>query len=717
MDRRLDINYFYPQADGSASIWGTESGFGPSPPAGAPTWAYPCLIITDELHETNNALAVYGFFDDRSDERELFVGMMDSTLPAPFGGIATANTDSITMRMTDGFGGANPWLHSGAATIGHEAGHHAGLGHVPCKDDQPEDGTPDEIAGGALDDTHPMTLAFPDCRLAEPDPDGWFGFDVYADRFWSGGPTAMSNDPAAEAPSLVYPMMSYLGPGWPDPYHYCRLLTYYGVSCSPTELDLPWNPPNPKPDGSDPFAGVTPPPEGLEPGVDVAVVLVTESDDGSWSLEMLARNSSPTLDLRERIAAETALGLDEARPLLVVLGPNGETTWQASIPRAYLPHGSTGVAPSAMVVPLPPDASAIEVYGWDYTSKAKMEGSASVPTVAWLRKSTPDTAGVERGDEILVSFEFGDPAGDRLRFTLLYTPDGTHWQVVRDGTTEREVRVRVADLPSGDAPAFRIVAFDGWAVGEASLPVPELEAPRNPPRVLILAGGPATYPLGANVRLEASAFDLEDRALAGDAITWASSIDGPLGAGTELATRELSGGRHVITVTARDTDRLTGHATYVLTVDPTVVEARPDPELEAGLVAIFERLAAGQEPAPTPASGPDNHPDFLWAPIAVGAFLLALAAVLAVRRLRVGRPPEGRSQDVATLTDFEFDGEMATVIHGQKDQNVVVEHDGGPAAPAAGSRGAKDVVLTHQPDNLEMAADDLAMKDSKIKEN
>ncbi|HEX9550957.1 MAG TPA: hypothetical protein VF971_07670 [Candidatus Limnocylindrales bacterium] len=636
MDRVFTATYFYPRDDGTADMWGTSSGFGPNPIPGAPTYAFPCLIITDALHEPNYTLALYRVFYDWSDERELFVGMVHPSLRVAFGGgIATSNTGAVTMRMSDSFGVSYPWDHGGAGTLGHEVGHQAGLGHVPCEDDD-SDGIPDEIAGGGLDLTHPMTLTFPDCWLSEVDDDGYYGFDVYWDRFGLAGPTVLSNDPAAPAPNRAFPLLSYRGPGWDDPFHYCRMLSYYGVPCSASALDLPWNPPNPEPDGSDPFAAGPPPAADLDPGVDAALVLVGETPEGGWTLELLARNSAPTLELRERIAAEVAPEPDEDRPWLVVLGPDGAPTWQATIPTPILPHGASGSSPISMVVPLPPDTSAIEVRSWDAQTMARIIGSSETPAVSQLATDIAPGSAVEPDDEILVSFVTGDPDGGPVRATLLYTPDGEHWQVAAADVEGGRARVPVDDLPSGPAPAFRVVAFDGWGIGEGALPVPELAAPRNGPSVMILASGPARYPLGANVRLEAAAFDLEDRALPGEAIAWSSSIGGQLGGGSEIATRDLAPGRHTITATATDSDGLTGSATYILEIDPETQEVLPDAALVAGVAGIFERLAAGLDPAPPAApSVPPNSP-VPWLPIGLLGLVLVLVlgAAVGVARAR-----------------------------------------------------------------------------------
>jgi MYXO-CTERM domain-containing protein len=138
------------------------------------------------------------------------------------------------------------------------------------------------------------------------------------------------------------------------------------------------------------------------------------------------------------------------------------------------------------------------------------------------------------------------------------------------------------------------------------------------------------------VTLRATAFDPEDRTLAGEAIAWSSSVDGELGTGTELVAEDLSAGGHVITITATDSDALTDSVTFELTMNPNVIQPQPDPELEATIDDVFAALAAGEDLS-TIGGG-----DVPWLPIVLvvgGAALIGLAAFGLIRRSRNAAPP------------------------------------------------------------------------------
>jgi hypothetical protein len=66
--------------------------------------------------------------------------------------------------------------------------------------------------------------------------------------------------------------------------------------------------------------------------------------------------------------------------------------------------------------------------------------------------------------------------------------------------------------------------------------------------------------------LSGSAYDGDDGILGGNAISWTSSIDGPLGTGSELILGTLSAGQHRVTMMAKDNDGNTTSTTTYFTV-------------------------------------------------------------------------------------------------------------------------------------------------------
>lgn len=94
----------------------------------------------------------------------------------------------------------------------------------------------------------------------------------------------------------------------------------------------------------------------------------------------------------------------------------------------------------------------------------------------------------------------------------------------------------------------------------------------DPPVVTITAPTEQTrFEQGDTITFAGTAQDPEDGPLTGSALTWKSDLDGTLGSGEELqvAVDDMTGGSHVITLAATDSDGVTGSASVsVLVVRP-----------------------------------------------------------------------------------------------------------------------------------------------------
>jgi hypothetical protein len=84
-------------------------------------------------------------------------------------------------------------------------------------------------------------------------------------------------------------------------------------------------------------------------------------------------------------------------------------------------------------------------------------------------------------------------------------------------------------------------------------------ARKNPREIAIISPEDGSaHPPDQPQWLKGGAWDKEDGNLPGSALTWTDSISGTLGTGEELYILPLSPGWHTITLTATDSDGMTG---------------------------------------------------------------------------------------------------------------------------------------------------------------
>jgi hypothetical protein len=633
-----DLLTFLPMADPPMLI--STQTLGPGPEASvAGEWT----LLTTETKDEPIARMDWLHAQNTLPAEENVFGVFDNAVPS-------GSTQGWARSLS-------AWTKSNEGTPAHEFGHQGGLGHVGCKDTvnnetekAPPDGVADEILGGGLDITHPNAL--PKCSIAPTDKEGFFGLTNYSDYPFQ----VYSNDPTH--PAIAYPFMSYSNPDWSDAYHYCRLLSSYGVPCSGSTTGI---------------HGKTPP----GPPVDC-----TPKKNGPYTLDLCLSSDLPNngqangLGVKIGAADLPALALraEEPKSYLLLTGKIGSTPGTGSIGQAKVVQAPGGALkrmyeehleatrsglrstnsmvrvldaqanlmaaipvpldePSAhgldesndrsgtwlLPVPLPEGANSVEL-AIDGKPVATRTLSKAAPTV----QIEPVTVA---GRAVTVRWTGADADSDPLTYTVLWSNDGKAWRAVQLDVTGNSATIDDPALPGGDV-RMRVVANDGARTGQAdSSPV---AVPKAAPRVFITGATPnAEFARYALVELTAQAHDPEDRLLQGDEIRWSSSLDGDLGNSRKLATRKLSLGDHNIKAVATDSDGGASEAQIAIKV---VDKGRPEPRSE-GAEPVAERLLRAQ-------SGQESESR---APVA--GIVLAILAIVAlgivavvVRRRKPGTP-------------------------------------------------------------------------------
>jgi hypothetical protein len=525
------------------------------------------------------------------------------------------------------------WIQPYVATAAHEGGHLTQLGHVNCVGDEED--------GGPLDPSYPN--GFPNCSLAPVDKSGHYGFTVLRED-----PVIYSNDPAD--PITAFPLMSYSDEGkWSDPYHYCKMLNFYGVRCSASDIGVPGIP-IPEPHGhvdctpevldgfklelclADPNAPDYDNLTDLDPS---DIHLLVPSEPAAWALVSgyLDHDAEEVVIDRTIVVDEPTGGMRAGYEELLAAARNGELTGgsvnqivvqdSAGSTEFVLPlpadehagHGPAGTAdddativPFAQVVPLSENTWTLEV------RVNRWESATTVP----IGLTAPDPPSVQVGawskaTGLNVSWKAPGDDGEALPADVLWSADGSQWYPMVIGSLANSVDVPPeAGYPGGEVRIKVVVIEDGRTAESVSDPV---AVPDRPPLAVIssVTDG-ATFDRYDPVELRSVSQDPEDGLLDGAALAWTSNLDGELGTGRRVLVDDLSAGTHLVTLAATDTAGATTSAEVTLTVVDT---GAPAPLEEGAIPDAERRLRAGSA----------TLPDSWTAPLVV-AGLAGLAAAL-----------------------------------------------------------------------------------------
>ncbi len=442
-----------------------------------------------------------------------------------------------------------PWYNTGGYLIGHEIGHKQGLNHVSCAGDTDGDGVLEENEAGSIDPTYPWP--FPNCSLANVNPNGHFGLDISFKAFGQAEPGIISNDPAVAEINQGFPMMGYKRRYWVSPWELCKLMPTYGVNCT-WPLAALQSTATPHED-----AAQTAAPQAVEYYMVTGVVNATQDTAAlypGFKVQAIPPTQSPDDAHHSHDEADGkpwegwTLGLEDSA---------GTALYSQDVEFEMPPHIDDEQDPEvaaalAEFVPFHPDTKWIRIRH-DGVVKAQMEVSASSPQVQLLSPHSGDLAAGQ-----IIRWQGSDPDGDTLNYTLLYSPDdGVSWQPMIVNSSLSEVTLSVAmvqNLPKSSTARLKILASDGVNTAE-DISDGQFTAPGSAPSVLILTPEDETVAAVAEfVSFSVAAGDIEDGEIADEHLQWTSNRDGELGQGSALDTNALSPGRHTITVTATDSD-------------------------------------------------------------------------------------------------------------------------------------------------------------------
>jgi Metallo-peptidase family M12B Reprolysin-like len=223
-----------------------------------------------------------------------------------------------------------------------------------------------------------------------------------------------------------------------------------------------------------------------------------------------------------------------------------------------------GAMPFGMVVPYPPLLNRVELVQ-GATVLASRVKSTNSPTVT---VTSPNAAGLTLSGNQNITWTGSDLDGNPLTYNILYSRDnGATWVGIGSGITGTTYNLDFSGLAGtiGAGGKIKVMVSDGFNSAEDISDNP-FTIGNKPPVAAIISPPPgAAFTTGPKVVLEGAGMDLENGSLGDSALSWLSSIDGALGAG-QLVEVSLSPGVHTITLTATDSDGVSGVASIQITV-------------------------------------------------------------------------------------------------------------------------------------------------------
>jgi hypothetical protein len=207
---------------------------------------------------------------------------------------------------------------------------------------------------------------------------------------------------------------------------------------------------------------------------------------------------------------------------------------------------------------------------------ASLTVSANAPSAGTVTHT--GGASLPASGPVTVNWTASDPDSDPLTFTVLYSNNNrATWRTLASGieATSLVLDTSLLEGTSGISKGwFRVVADDGVLTAFAD-DGPFTVAGKAPGVELVSPADGSAYVYGQTVALEGYGQDFEDGTLADAKLSWSSNLDGPLGTGHLLHTGLLSGGTHLLTLTATDSNNQVTQATVSVTINGAVSAAGP----------------------------------------------------------------------------------------------------------------------------------------------
>lgn len=314
------------------------------------------------------------------------------------------------------------------------------------------------------------------------------------------------------------------------------------------------------------------------------LVLLTGAiyEDGSGELGRILPLSESAVPQERSVEMAESLRRAARRadsPMVDLLDDQGGVIASVPVEADWVEDGNERFRLVGAMIPEPDGLAGIRLSSADHTQLDSAERSDAAPEVELHKPQSGETV-----DEVLeIEWTATDADGDELSAMILYSPDnGATWRTLVTDAPGSSYAYDAGLLPGAAGTArIRLVVSDGFNTTEVTSDAFTVLA-RAPIVRIDPRPGDTAFPemAGPSILLRGSAFDPEDGPLVGESLVWEIEGIGEIGTGGTVLVADLEPGEYLVTLTAEDSDGLTGFDEILLIVtDHSIV-----PESDAWLI-------------------------------------------------------------------------------------------------------------------------------------
>jgi hypothetical protein len=194
------------------------------------------------------------------------------------------------------------------------------------------------------------------------------------------------------------------------------------------------------------------------------------------------------------------------------------------------------------------------VFKYNGSEIGRRQASKGIPVVTLVSPNGGENWGQTGAQTI--RWTGSDPDGDSLTYIVDYSRDnGVTWETLAANIEDTQLKIDdISGFAGGSAALIRVIGTDGFNTAQAVSDKPFNVAGKGPAVHISSPMQGVSAPFGSPIILWAMGTDPEDGPLGDGAFTWSSDRDGALGSGSLLVNQNLSVGKHILTLTGKDSD-------------------------------------------------------------------------------------------------------------------------------------------------------------------